>query len=128
MTERSPSTEPTQPLKQLLAWQRKLLPFTIGFLIAIVIGFFALSLFGANEMQKFVKNETEKEVRKTVEDLIRAHELTNPATRPTDMIWESLLVLEADSIDKRYRHASALLLSRIWTRQLAFITGMVLAF
>lgn len=31
-------------------------------------------------------------------------------------------------MDKRYRQASALLMSRIWTRQLAFMTGMVLAF
>ena len=36
-------------------------------------------------------------------------------------------MLEADALEKRYRQASALLMSRIWTRRLAFSTGMVLA-
>ena len=40
----------------------------------------------------------------------------------------SLLLLEADALDKRYHQAGGLLMSRIWSRQLAFITGMVMAF
>ncbi len=45
-----------------------------------------------------------------------------------DITQHALLLLEADTLDKRYHEASALLMSRIWSRQLAFITGMVMSF
>src|SRR5215471_3551722 len=40
---------------------------------------------------------------------------------------DSLLLLESDALDKRYHQASALLMSRIWTKHPSFLTGMVLA-
>jgi hypothetical protein len=36
-------------------------------------------------------------------------------------------VLEADALQRRYHQANANMLARVWTRQLGFITGMLLA-
>jgi len=125
----SPMMEPRAPAESqgVLTWQRRLLPFTMSFLVLIAVGFFALSLFDVIRTQAFVREQAAKDVRPTVESLLRVPQSAVVESRASDTMWQSLLVMEADAIDKRYRQASALLMSRIWTRQLAFITGMVLA-
>lgn len=112
---------------QLVAWQTKLLPFTMRFLVVMAIAFFALSMLDVYQTRGFVRDETAGEVKSKVEALILAESKTKTAGGSPEVIWKSLLLLEADAMDKRYRQASALLMSRIWTRQLAFITGMILA-
>jgi hypothetical protein len=41
--------------------------------------------------------------------------------------WKALVTLEGAALERRYHQANALLLSRIWTRYLGFVTGMILA-
>jgi hypothetical protein len=112
--------------RELLRWQRKLLPFMSRFLVALAVGFFAITLFNMYEMRSFIKSESSEAIRTKVEELLRV-KTGEPGAR-LDLAQQTLLLLEADALDKRYRQASALLMSRIWTRQLAFITGMVLSF
>jgi hypothetical protein len=112
--------------RDLLRWQRKLLPFMSGFLVVLAVGFFAMSLVSAYETRSFVKSESTQTARAEIEQLL--HIATVSPTTTADEVQRGLLLLEADALDKRYKQASALLVSRIWTRQLAFITGMVLAF
>ena len=119
---------PAPESRELLKWQRNLLPFTTRFLIVIAIAFFLLSMFDVYQMRKFVKDETVGEVRAKIEAVVLPRGPAVLNAEPTEIIWKSLLLMEADAMDKRYRHASALLMSRIWTRQLAFMTGMVLTF
>jgi len=108
--------------RELARWQRKLLPFMSRFLVILAIAFFALSIFDVYEMRSFVRNESSQAIRGRVEELLRTK------SGNLDAIQQGLLLLESDALDKRYREASALLMSRIWTRQLAFLTGMVLTF
>jgi uncharacterized membrane protein len=110
--------------RELVRWQRKLLPYMSRFLVVLAIGFFAISLVGVYEMRNFVKSESTQAIRVKMEELLKGKD----AAANVDAVQHGLLLLEADALDKRYRQASALLMSRIWTRQLAFITGMVLAF
>lgn len=110
--------------RELARWQHKLLPFMSRFLIVLAIAFFAVSAVDVYQTRMFVRNESSAAIRTKVEELLQAQK-DAPALDP---IVKTLLLLEADTLDKRYRQASALLLSRISTRQLAFITGMVLAF
>lgn len=109
-------------------WQRKLLPFTTRFLVGMVVIFFAFSMFNFYQMQNFLKDEAAGNNRLKIESIVKDQGKTQLANESADMVQHLLLVMEADVIDKRYRQANALLISRIWTRQLAFITGMVLAF
>ncbi len=112
--------------RELARWQRKLLPFMSRFLVVLAIGFFAISLVNVYEMRNFVKIESTQAIRVKMEELLRVKGSDPRAS--VDVVQQGLLLLEADALDKRYGQASALLMSRIWTRQLAFITGMVLAF
>lgn len=41
--------------------------------------------------------------------------------------FKILALLEADALHRRYHQANATMLARVWTRQLGFLTGMILA-
>jgi hypothetical protein len=64
------------------------------------------------------------ELREQIKAVINSRQ----AATPDDVIRRGLLILEADALDRRYHQASALLMSRIWAKNLAFMTGMILAF
>jgi len=108
--------------EDVLKWQRKLLPFMSRFLVSLAIGFFLLTLYNGYEMRSFIKGSGSSTLRERIEATL--------PPRPTGaaVVEQSLLMLEAEAMERRYQQASALLLSRIWTRQLTFMTGMVLAF
>src|SRR5690349_8255408 len=114
--------------RELSKWQRKLLPYMTRFLIILAAGFFAISMYDVYEMKSFVKTETSERSLARIEQLVDKQNAASTTHAGIDVVQQSLLILEADAMDKRYRQASALLMSRIWTRHLAFLTGMVLAF
>jgi uncharacterized membrane protein len=129
----SPSAVPGPPVPQrttdanfeLVRWQGRLLPFMSRFLVALAVGFFVISLVEVNEVRKFVTIESTQTVRQKIEQLLTQGDRAGTSA---DIAQQALLLLEADTLEKRYRGASALLVSRIWNRHLAFTTGMVLAF
>lgn len=110
---------------ELLKWQRRLLPLMTRFIVAMAAVFFCFSGVHLYQVSTFIGTEHGKDIRALIET-----EIAKPAGQtasPEEVLQNSLLLLEADVLDKRYHQASALLLSRIWSRQLAFITGMVMA-
>lgn len=112
--------------RDLLRWQRRLLPFMTGFIVVMAALFFIFSGLHLYQVSTFIETEHGRNIR----DLVQA-ETAKPTANPLtseDITQHALLLLEADTLDKRYHEASALLMSRIWSRQLAFITGMVMAF
>lgn len=111
---------------ELVKWQRRLLPLMTRFIVAMAITFFGFSAVHLYQVSTFIANEHGKDVRALIESEIAKS--AGQGTTPDAILQNSLLLLEADVLDKRYHEASALLLSRIWSRQLAFITGMVMAF
>jgi hypothetical protein len=90
------------------------LPFMSRFLVVLAIGFFFISTVDMYEVRNFVKTESSQSIRVKIEELLRATG-NQPATG-VDVVQQGLLLLEAEALDKRYRQASALLMSRIWTR------------
>lgn len=115
---------------QLARWQRLLLPFMTGFVAALAAAFFVFSAVHLYRVTGFIEAEHGPNIRQLVgTELMRAtRDAADREVPPPDAFQRSLLLLEADTLDKRYHQASALLMSRIWSRQLAFITGMVMAF
>jgi hypothetical protein len=111
---------------ELVRWQRRLLPFMAGFVVMMAVAFFCFSGLHLYQVTAFIETEHGQNIRAQIESEIAKptkEQLTGEA-----VTQHSLLLLEADALDKRYHEASALLMSRIWSRQLTFITGMVLAF
>ncbi len=91
-------------------------------IVVLAMAFFAFSVYNAREVLGFIEKRGSERVRPQIEKVY------DTGQRRGGSLEHSLLLLEAEAMDKRYAQASALLMSRIWTRQLTFITGMVLAF
>jgi hypothetical protein len=114
------------PNPDLVQWQRGLLPFMTYFIVMMAVAFFFFSGLHIYQVTRFIQGGQEQSIRALIQG-----ELDKPAGQaltPDDARENSLLLLEADALDKRYHQAGGLLISRIWSRQLAFITGMVMAF
>lgn len=128
----APAPQPANTLKSkgetraLIHWQKRLLPFMISFMTVMALLFFLFSGLHIYQVTRFIQSADGLDTRAQI-----SAEINKPTGRPisSDEVMEhSLLLLEADALDKRYHQAGGLLMSRIWSRQLAFITGMVMAF
>ncbi len=123
---RTPKSE--QELKNLYAWQKKLLPFMV--ILPIVLA--AIFIFMATtQMMRFnqlldAKSDTTF-IGKTLP--FPGDSSLNPElTKNIDYIrWLTLTHMEQQSLDKRYKQGGLLLVSRIFTKYLGFFTGMILA-
>ena len=111
----------------LRRWQQKMLPFATRFLLFTAVAFFVFSALDAYQLRNLVGAQRTGAVDR-IHQVLGEQRPGPGGWQSADTVQRSLLMLEADAIDRRYRQASALLMSRIWTRQLAFLTGMVLAF
>jgi hypothetical protein len=124
--EVAPENQPVPLLRQdpeLLKWQNRLLPVMAGFVIALALAFFVLSMRTLHNVDQFVQSEHGE-----LQEQIKAAIDAKPADSSDDVIRRGLLILEADALDRRYHQASALLMSRIWGKNLAFMVGMIMAF
>jgi hypothetical protein len=120
------ATSPDVVRRETMVWQRGLLPFMTHFVVMMAVAFFLFSGFHVYEVTRYIQEDQRQGIRTAVQAEI-SRPLATPLTA-TDLTNNALILLEADALDKRYRQAGGMLMSRIWSRQLTFITGMVLAF
>jgi hypothetical protein len=112
--------------RELARWQSRLLPFMTRFIVVMAAAFFIFSGVHIYQVTRFIQTEDGPDIRKMIQD-----EIAKPTSQPltaAELTEHSLLLLEADALDRRYHQAGGLLMSRIWSRQLTFITGMVMSF
>jgi hypothetical protein len=114
------------PDVSLVRWQNRLLPFMTSFIIGMSAIFFLFSGLHVYQVTRFIQAADGPDTRAQIQNEISRP--TGQPVTPDEVMEHSLLLLEADALDKRYHQAGGLLMSRIWSRQLAFITGMVMAF
>jgi hypothetical protein len=122
-------TEPSQRAKETAherAWQRRLLPLMAGMLIVAAIYFGATSIFELRDLYSRVEQRP-----MDIEAPFAAFEKAAPPAALADAAYlrfKVLAMLEADALHRRYTQANSTMLARVWTRQLGFVTGMILAF
>ncbi len=116
----------TDPNRELVLWQRRLLLFMTRFIVVMAAAFFVFSGIHIYQVTRFIQAEDGQNIRSLIQTEIARP--TGQGLTPGEVTEHSLLLLEADALDRRYHQAGGLLMSRIWSRQLAFITGMVMAF
>ncbi len=112
--------------QETIVWQRGLLPFMTYFVVTMAVAFFLFSGVHVYEVTRYIQEDQRQSIRTAVQA-----EISRPVSTPltaTDLSNNALILLEAATLDKRYHQAGGMLMSRIWSRQLTFITGMVLAF
>lgn len=112
--------------RELMMWQQRLLPFMTRFIVGMAAAFFLFSGIHIYQVTRFIQAEDGQNIRAVIQAEIARP--TGQAPTAAEITEHSLLLLEADALNRRYRQGGALLMSRIWSRQLAFITGMVMAF
>ncbi len=107
------------------AWQRTLLPLMATILVLAALFFAVMSVFELRAFYDEVAHEP-------LDLAMHFSELEQGApadavNHPDYVRFKVLALLEAEALQRRYHQANATMLGRIWTRQLGFITGMLIA-
>ncbi len=106
-------------------WQRKLLPFMMGSILAMGIFFFIASLY-----QLYYLHHQVAHTKLNLQPLFTQFEEKSSKVIYGDkeyLQWKVLMLLEEDVVHRRYHQANSVMLARVWTRYLGFVTGMILA-
>lgn len=107
-------------------WQERLLPVMVVLLIGLTIFF-----FGVTFVQMSYLHASMLQIPAIDLQALPGNELMTGAEtfddKATARRLEILATLESYLIERRYHHASALLMSGLWIRYLGFVTGMILA-
>jgi len=113
--------------REQLRWQRRVLPLMAGTLIALTAVFVGISAFETRDLQRQAGKIEALDMEKELQQIMARHQQSGQAVNYDQIRWESLAVLEAQALNRRYTHARILLIESIWSRFLGFITGMILA-
>jgi hypothetical protein len=109
--------------RDLRTWQKRLLPAMLKMVIGLTVFFFAASFVQLFYLQNHMATSTGidlKSVMPVMESGTAADKSRLDAVR-----WTGLVALEQYSIERRYHQANVLLMARVWTRYLGFVTGMI---
>lgn len=105
------------------AWQKALLPLMTKVLVGLTLFFFAASGIQLVHLHWRISQSPDLNLDTVLKDTANGpHRLSNSR----DLFLRGLFYLENNALARRYHHASVLLMSRIWTTYLSFVTGMVL--
>jgi hypothetical protein len=118
---------PNSSQERLYQWQNRLLPFLLGIIILMAVFFFFASMYQLRYLHQEVRHEVfdiKPELQKYEDNLLNKKA---PITE-SYMRWKTYALLEQNVVEKRYHQVNSAMLSRVWTRYLGFVTGMILAF
>ena len=117
-------------------WQRRLLPLMVGLLVALTAFFIVASFVQLYYLQTRIEKAPRLDLGPAMTSLdeiakdMQSGKIQDPRalnSRIEQARWQTLSILEANVLQRRYHHAGVLLISRIWTRYLGFVTGTILA-
>jgi len=117
-------------------WQKRLLPVMVGLLVTLTAFFFVASFVQLYYLQTRIERAPRLDLSPAMASLDEiAKDVQNGKVgdqlafnnRLEYARWKTLSLLEANALQRRYHHAGVLLISRIWTRYLGFVTGTILA-
>lgn len=109
---------------ELANWQRRLLPWAIGILVVLALFFFVSSWIQFNRLSAAMQREPQDQLAQSFAEYEKDLE-----KQDLDYVkWKTIVLLERNTVEHRYRQVNATLLLRTWTRHLGFLTGMILSF
>jgi hypothetical protein len=109
---------------QLVAWQTRLLPFTISILVALTVLACVANVYQVYNVQKHMTD-----VETDLGDLVKTEFATpqNNGERLAIARWKTAATLESNALHSRYHQANLLLITRVYIIFLGFTTGLVMA-
>jgi hypothetical protein len=110
---------------QDVEWQKKLLPLMSRMIIVLSAFFFIASLAQVIYLEYAISTTPTFDSREALS-------LLPPQSTNSDKVLEetkvkALVMLEGNMTDNLYHQAHVLLMARIWTSYIGFVTGMILA-
>ena len=111
---------------RLATWQERLLPFMLGAVIFMTLFFLFASLWVFYDFRQRVA-DTELNLKPVFAEYEATYLKGSAEPLPAYLRWKTTVLLEQELISRRYKQVNSVILARIWTRYLGFLTGMTLA-
>lgn len=106
-------------------WQKKLLPLMSRMIIVLSAFFFIASLAQVIYLENTISTTPKFDAKEALSYLQNRPTIDHNPVEETRL--KSLVMLEGNMADNLYRQAHVLLMARIWTSYIGFVTGMILA-
>lgn len=103
----------------LQTWQGKLLPYMMAGIAALALLFFVGTFWNYTRLQ-------ERLAHQDPDIVVAIEKLRGTAASPAYQDWYMRVVLEERAMRSRHHQNAAVIESRVWTRFMGFITGMVM--
>lgn len=110
---------------RLHRWQLRLLPLIVRALVGITIFFFVVSLVQLAYLHMRIEQNSQVDFGEPFKLLTAAPKEDADRREASALMINAKL--EANILERRYHQGQVLLMSRVWTTYLGFITGMALA-
>lgn len=108
-----------------MTWQNKLLPLMTRMLIGLTVFFFLASFVQLFYLHQKIENSQKLNLNSEIK--IKDEIFKDSSELQLELIeWKTLATLDEYTLNQRYHQANVLLMARIWTRYLSFVTGMIL--
>lgn len=116
---------PKSNQNQELEWQKKLLPMMSRVIILFSAFFFIASLAQVVYLEYSISNKPRFDIDEALSFMQQQPATSESIIEETRL--KALVMLEGNMADNLYHQANALLMARIWTSYIGFLTGMILA-
>lgn len=109
-----------------VSWQRSLLPFMSRTIILLSLFFFIASLLQLLYLHKTIANNPQIDLKQIFVSLDSNNNVTNENLLKNTKL-KALVLLEKGAMEQQYFQANMLLMGRLWTSYIGFVTGMIMA-
>ena len=124
-TTRSAQRSPDER-HRLWRWQERILPWAIGSILVMAVFFFVASLYQLFRLEQQFRYEPPAWEAQLAEYEKKAFPAN--AEQAIDFVkWKTITVMEQETTKRRYQQVNAAILTRVWTRYLGFLVGMIMA-
>ena len=101
-------------------WQKRILPFMITVIAALALFFVVATFWQLNKLNTEIAQSPKLNLTPVLESKISDEDNFQAQ-------WKALVILEGNTLERRYHQATVLLMSRLWIRYLGFLTGMIIS-
>lgn len=109
----------------IITWQKKLLPFMVWAIIALIAFFLIATLIQSFVLYNLIETPPQLDINESINN-INQNKLEK--IEPLEYLkWKALINLESHTLQRRYHQANVSLMYRSWVGYLGFLTGMILA-
>lgn len=128
MESGTPDSLERKSAQSLQHWQRKLQPFMAVAITALAVFFLAASFIQLDKLGKSMEQRGDAALVTALADVDDRAGSMDAAQGAELKRWKVLALMERDLVRQRYGNTTSIMLLSAWTRQMGFITGMILAF